>query len=259
MSTSKTKTKNRASTATNQACESTAGTVINFLKSDTFATLVKELLEAQFNDFKAKISSLEKEVYSLRQSNTELAKLVSSGSSQLANVNDNLYDYSNDTVLSDDSVFNINVQINRKKNGSKTDSANFTPKYKKQTKERQAFQQNKYDDLDVVGSCCDEKNKDIPFTGAARKIWLYVDRCEAGVKPEHVNEYLNRRCPGKNFVVEPVRQNEFRPSFRVGAQPELEPVLRQPTFWPKDIIVRRFKFFRTNPKAHRLEPRNVNF
>lgn len=89
--------------------------------------------------------------------------------------------------------------------------------------------------------------KSTGFSGALRRAWLYVGRAHKNTTEQHVTQHLKMNFPNKDFTVEalPVSETANSVSFKVGADISLLDQLSQPEVWPKDVVVRRFKFFRS--------------
>lgn len=96
----------------------------------------------------------------------------------------------------------------------------------------------------VRGTALDEGGSH-EFSAAVRKTWLYVGRCRPETTEEHITSWLTDKFPGRSFTASPLQSKGY-PSFRVGADAAIEDVLYEASTWPKDVLVKRFKFFRSD-------------
>lgn len=79
---------------------------------------------------------------------------------------------------------------------------------------------------------------------AERRLWLYVGRCRTDVTEDELTSFLGKKSPGYTFEVTKLHSQGKSASFRVSASYELRDTLYDPSFWPENILVRRFNFFR---------------
>nr|CAI5861326.1 unnamed protein product [Callosobruchus analis] len=105
----------------------------------------------------------------------------------------------------------------------------------------------------VVGTLESDNSESSSFQAEEEKIWIHVDRCKAGVQGEAVKKFLEKTFPGKLFTVDLLRR-EGCPSFKVGAPYDLKEQIFLECNWPKNIIMKPFKFFRQN-KFYRRDNR----
>lgn len=70
-------------------------------------------------------------------------------------------------------------------------------------------------------------------------------------KLAHIEAYLKNRLPEHEFTVDelPRRDGAGSVSFKVGANASLEKELHDEAFWPKDVLVRRFRFLFRKPQS----------
>lgn len=87
-------------------------------------------------------------------------------------------------------------------------------------------------------------SEEVTLAAAPRMIWLYVGRCDPSTTMEQVQTFLERKCPNNKFEVVKLDSKGKTLAFKVGANQSLENKLYDPFFWPKDIIIKRFKFFK---------------
>lgn len=82
------------------------------------------------------------------------------------------------------------------------------------------------------------------FEAACPRIWLYVGRCRGDTNEEDIKTYIEKKIATENISVKKLQSKGNNSSFCVGIEGNLEEQLYDPTFWPKGIIIRRYKFFR---------------
>lgn len=97
----------------------------------------------------------------------------------------------------------------------------------------------------VMGSRKLEPSDDNSFTGADRRIWLYVGKTSTHTTEEVVHDYLRRSAGGEDFTVSKLSYKGTYPSFKVSAPFNLKEKLQDPNFWPSGVLVRRFLFKRS--------------
>lgn len=225
--------------------------VITFLKSDEFSKMIDSIVKTRVSEMQNEINRLEMEIKNIRQSNIDLVSLLTNKSEKthepIREEHSNVFDNFDDTQYSVKTIFPNTLtkdvksdrQQNRKSNEQKSVSLR---KHTKSFKNKKSIIVGAaiQDDTESLGT-----SEDVLFEGDERKIWLYVDRCKSEVGAEHIRKYLLRKCPGENFVIEPLRKTG-NPSFKVGVPYHLEEQVYAASFWPKDIIVKPFRFFRFN-------------
>nr|CAI5849305.1 unnamed protein product [Callosobruchus analis] len=92
-------------------------------------------------------------------------------------------------------------------------------------------------------------NTENGFAGADRRLWIYVGRCKQNSTEAGVGEYLQKKSPGHNFTVVKLNSKGYHHSYRVEADTELKDVLYNGDYWPKGVLVKKFKFLK-NKKDH---------
>lgn len=80
------------------------------------------------------------------------------------------------------------------------------------------------------------------FTGAERRLWLYVGRTSEGTAEQAVLGHMREKYPDDEFTATKLAFKGKYPSFKVGAPLRLKEDLQNPDFWPSGVIVRRFNF-----------------
>lgn len=130
----------------------------------------------------------------------------------------------------------------------KTDALVGNARQKLLNSAQQMMPQRKQPEV-VVGSA-DPTSRLSGFSGALSRAWLYVGRVTKGTTEHQVGQYLKKILPGREFVVEalPVNDNANSVSFKVGPDISLLDELNKPENWPKDVVVRRYNFFRSRNK-----------
>lgn len=89
-------------------------------------------------------------------------------------------------------------------------------------------------------------NKELSFSAAARRAWIYVGRVDVNTRGEQISKYLNYKFPGNNFQVEelPRREGATSVAFKVGADVSLMDELYKGHTWPAGVLIKKFVFFR---------------
>lgn len=98
---------------------------------------------------------------------------------------------------------------------------------------------------------CGTAASDASFAAVVRRAWLFVGRAKMSVTVDDVGLYLRNKCPGYSFDVQNLTTNEKAStrSFRIGLDFHLLEDLNKPEFWPCNIVVRRYNFFRADGNA----------
>lgn len=190
-----------------------------------FRTILNELLQEQTLEMKREIDLLKQEIRTLKvelKDRDEIKK-------------------TNQALLSADVIL---VKNNEELNSSTETVVELLPN--KETTEKQRgpknpSQRKQQRENKIFGTDMSDKDS---FTATERKIWLYVGKCKQNTTEEQIKMYLERKCPEKTFVINKLNSKGFNASFRVGAEIALKDVLYDPSFWPKDILIKQYKFFR---------------
>lgn len=97
-----------------------------------------------------------------------------------------------------------------------------------------------------------EKVETSTLAAADRLAWLYVGRCRSETTEQDITEYLRQKMPSHRFFVNEIKKHEsnqnINKSFRVGVEFLLLTELMKPEFWPKNIVIRKYQFFRKSNK-----------
>lgn len=240
----------------------------NMLNSAVFRELIENIVKTRTCELINLVSELKNDVKNLRDSNIELVKLLTNNRNfnwNDSNINDGMHNSLNVTNISCESV-DLNKTLIDKKHETEKSDKNKKPQQDdfeyvfKNRKQRRTIMRNKesennknFNNKVIIGSNSDETNNNT-FGAADKQIWIYVGRCKIGTESETINSYLQRKCPGKTFNVESL-QSKGHPSFKIGANPDLEETLYQSSFWPKGILIKRFLFF---PSYRRQQTRRTD-
>lgn len=84
------------------------------------------------------------------------------------------------------------------------------------------------------------------FASAEKQAWLSVGNVNLAANESHIQDHLKSKFPGRKFSVEalPVREEAKSRTFKVGADFEILDELYKSENWPKNIKIRRYRFFR---------------
>lgn len=86
------------------------------------------------------------------------------------------------------------------------------------------------------------------FAAAARSAWLYVGNVSTDTTNKNIVEFLTKIFPNHKFSAELIEkgpENRSKSnSFKVGFNMDILHEVTKPEIWPKNIIVKRFRFFR---------------
>lgn len=87
------------------------------------------------------------------------------------------------------------------------------------------------------------------FAAAARSAWLYVGNVSAEATDKSIKEFLMNMHPNQTFSVDTIeKKHENRSkskSFKVGFDFDILDEMIKPENWPKNVVVRRYRFFRS--------------
>ena len=91
-------------------------------------------------------------------------------------------------------------------------------------------------------------NQSSILTAASRRAWLYVGRTSRDTTTEILMEYVSKKLDSDDVCVEELsadkQMQKYSRSFKIGINYDFLELVEDPNFWPKDIVVRRFRFFR---------------
>ena len=207
------------------------------LSKEDLSTLLNGIIITHTKPLLDKIAQLQTEIVYLKQSNIDMVKLLTKNSTvhdlvkpSYSTVVENTTigadgldasldsSCSGDTVVSWTTVNPINKRPSDKKSNNKKSKA-------------------------IIGKGPDHQNEGEVLVAAPKKIWLYVGRIKPTIKPETIKRYLDNKIPNRDFTVELVKCDTSA-GFKVSADYDLMSTLYTETFWPKNILIKRFDFFR---------------
>ncbi|CAH0547287.1 unnamed protein product [Brassicogethes aeneus] len=84
------------------------------------------------------------------------------------------------------------------------------------------------------------------FKACPSKMWLYIGRVSEGVEEVDVINYIKKKCNTAvetDIVVSQLSTIGKAKSFKVGISNKYHENLNQASFWPANIIIRRFNFW----------------
>lgn len=231
--------------------------IINFLESKAFSNIIDKSVNKHICELLDKINKLETEVKILRESNIDLIRLLTNSERTdnfVKNDAQSLFNNSMETIKSNETVIEQNIESNINtltRNCKAGDDNEYTlvRKNKKEHRRDELKNQNKntHEKKIITGSSTEHNDK-ISFGGRERKIWLHVSRCEPEVQVEDIKNYLEDKCSGRQFIVEPLQKRGYPSySFKIGAPSDLESMLYSACFWPRNIQIKEFEFFRPQP------------
>lgn len=97
----------------------------------------------------------------------------------------------------------------------------------------------------IVGS--NTNTSELTFGAPEGRLWLYVGRCRSDTSEEHIVTYVNNKCQEDVIVTSDVFKLPSKgknASFRLSLDMKLREQVYNPSFWPVNVVVKRFKFFR---------------
>lgn len=191
--------------------------------------IIKDIIAQETTKLCEKIQSLENEIELLKnsQSNLKLCKcqINSTVEEKIADNEElNISNSSTDTIIDTRQFTKILGKHRHKKESISTKNSP-----KKTRKE-----------MEIVGTSKDQG----PSLAADRRLWIYVGRCRQDLAAEEISSYLKSRSPGYHFEVEKLESKGKNSSFKVGASFDLRETLYEPSYWPENIVIKRFRFFR---------------
>ena len=88
------------------------------------------------------------------------------------------------------------------------------------------------------------------LTAADKRAWIYVGRTNLSTTAANLKKYLTDKLNSQDVSVDELEANNVTVktsrSFKVGVKYDYLECLEKPEFWPAGIIVRKFRFFRSN-------------
>lgn len=204
---------------------------------------IREIVKAETAVLLKKIEKLEATITSLCEINSEIKASVIRKSDELPHVECDLQEL--DT--SSESVFSTDTVIDTKKTCDKQNER----RKKKPIKKSSANQNHNpkvNDDLNPRAEIRGSVESNSTFQARKKKIWLYVGRCNEKTTEADVKTYVGQKWQNHDFEVIELNSKGTSKSFRISVDhdEELMTLLYEPTSWPKNILVKRFMFFRQN-------------
>lgn len=216
---------------------------------DEVKLIIEQTLQEHTNILLNEIKSLKQEVTDLKQSNIDMVRLLTTGKCfQQVSDNENAFisrrnqldlNSSIETTSSSDTIVEVQSFSEKSVNNKKHQHTNTTQKHPHKNAHATAKYSGRMQNVIVGTSSADTTEE---FSASNRRLWLYVGRCKPNSRPEHIKAYLEKRSPGHTFEVTKLPSLGRNSSYRVEADLELQDVLYTPSHWPKDVLVKRFKF-----------------
>ena len=229
------------------------------LNTEEFSVFIANIIDEKTRLLVEEMQALKREVVVLRESNIDLIRLLvekkcDCGSAHATEtLNNSIDSTSSDTTVISNIENEVTKEIRektadklpttRKKRNNKTINTNSGQKHHTST-----------DKKFFLGQGVDDVIEKSEFKAAKRRLWLHVSRVAPGIKVDKINDYLQRKCRGHQFVVEQITGDaEHNGSFKIGADYDLQDVLYSDKFWPAGVAVRRFNFFRRPSNRKQFE------
>lgn len=191
--------------------------------------IIKNIIAEETKALNERIQSLEREVELLKDQNLKIKshKCLNTEDEKQDNYQapeDNELNVSNSTT---ETIIEVKTHTQISEEHHKKDKINLSNKRRKET--------------EIVGTSKDQSS----CLAAARRIWVYVGRCRSDLTVEQLTSYLQRQSPGHHFEVEKLTTKGRNSAFKVGTSYELKDLMYSPSYWPENILIKRFRFFRT--------------
>lgn len=208
---------------------------------------IEELKNIVAEAVKNETEKLIQEIQILKEALTNVTTQISKG--KITQVSDEQF---NRYELPQDMNINLNNSV---ESSSSTETIINVKSHTSDKKDKNLSSQKTRDDkktrrprseksTEIVGT--NTEQNDTVLVAAKPRLWLYVGRCSPSTTEDQVNSYLSRKCPGYNFEVTKLNSKGKNTSFKIGADKTLEGDLYSASFWPTDILVKRYIFFRAN-------------
>ncbi|CAH0546867.1 unnamed protein product [Brassicogethes aeneus] len=159
----------------------------------------------------------------------------------------------NSNIEVKNTLLNENNENNDRR--KRINSSSNVPQNNKQTKMNEPTQKNEKEKntkkTNIEGSAIIQDAND--FQAAPKKAWLFIGRAQQTTTKEKLENYLAKKIPNTVFEVEEIKKhstnNNKNKSFKVGLDFDLLDEVLKPELWPKNLLVRRYIFFRTNKNS----------
>lgn len=96
----------------------------------------------------------------------------------------------------------------------------------------------------VVGTC--ESANDI--VAGEKRAWFYLGKVKSGTSAENIKNLITSKLPGIEPTVEKLESKGVNASFKISVKFSRKDELMDGSIWPKNVIVKRFLFKKTNQK-----------
>lgn len=251
------------------------GMTLNAVSLSLFKKIINDVVSARTSELLVQIAELKTEVSNLRQSNIDLVRLVSAKPSLLhaENGSRNISN-KNFSCKSTDSTSIKTSAVSNPQNKKRKDNEVIGNQSATDIGQKLKSDKNIGDSSTVRRGHSHQKTKIIVGTGAAspaasgrdgtgtggssggfaaagRRLWLYVGRCLGTVTCEDVDAWMGSKWPGHTFDISRLISKGKNASFRVGVDAELQDEVYKSECWPKDVVIKRYRFFRSRNDASR--------
>lgn len=189
--------------------------------------IIRNIVAEETKILKEKIQLLEKEIELLKDQNLKICDYSNTDRGSQNNYQQPDNDELNVSNSTTDTIIEVKTHTQISEEHHKKDKINLPNKRRKEA--------------EIVGTSKDQSSE----LAAARRIWVYVGRCRSDLTVEQLTSYLQSQSPGKHFEVEKLITKGRNSAFKVGTDFELKDAIYSPSYWPENILIKRFHFFRT--------------
>lgn len=238
------------------------------LEFDQTVSTIKSVIKEEVLALLDEINGLRQEIKILKESNIDMVKLLSNKPCTCSNTNNNKNKELEKMSDSSISIENLNTSISDNSDSSlETIIPQVTPqdihaekklssgsektinkKNKNVNKNKSHMYERDNKHTGVKKKIIGENNEpvSIGFTAANPVFWLYVGKCKSDTTEEDVKKYLQDKIPNRNVSVKKLKSLGSNAAFCVGIEGEREEEFYNPQLWPRGILVRRYKLFRSS-------------
>jgi len=100
---------------------------------------------------------------------------------------------------------------------------------------------------------CTTENNDEDIQAAQRNAWLFIGRLKEGTRAENIKKFLQKKGIQGEIECEELRSRGKNKAFKLGIPYDYLEEVQDPLFWPKEIIIRRFRFRKYSQEGISLE------
>lgn len=221
--------------------------------NDDLKTIISGIITEKIAPLTEEIIRLKKEVSYLKESNDKLVKVLSK-QKLLSQGND---DNNDEINVSEDSEASLDITVI---DTEASEPWQITTRKKRQRRQQKPKANNTKTRRSVIRGTAvapladNNLNEDNRLKAANRRLWIYVGRCDKTTTEENVKYYLQCKLPEHEFIVNKLTSKGSNASFKVGADISLQETLYDSNFWPQDIAVKRYLFFRST--SHSGQPKD---